>query len=337
MWNRWIETRKENIHLEYNKVRKKVKEESRRLISQEQNNIAKLSKTNPKKFWQYIKSKSTSSTNIGDLKWVDKNGIERAAETDAEKASALEEFFSSVFTKEGEQDFENLQNKTVKEKMTELVLTKEMILLKLSKLKIDKSPGVDLLHPRVLFECREVLALPLMIIFNKSLSTGCVPDDWKKAEVVALYKKGSRSDRGNYRPVSLTCICCKIQESFIRDHVMNFVLQNKFLSNKQYGFVKGRSTMLQLLHMLDKWTDYLEDGGQIDAIYTDFEKAFDKVPHKRLISKLKSYGINAQLVSWVQNFLLNRKQLIRVNQSGVKSQAVSHKAVSWDLFCLFYI
>ena len=73
---------------------------------------------------------------------------------------------------------------------------------------------------------------------------------------------------------------------------MQHLLVNKMLSNSQYGFIKGRSTMLQLLHLLDKWTEYLEQGGQIDAVYTDFEKAFDKVPHKRLISKLKSYGLS---------------------------------------------
>jgi len=70
---------------------------------------------------------------------------------------------------------------------------------------------------------------------------------------------------------------------------MSYLLQNNLIGNKQYGFISGRSSMLQLLHMLDDWTDCLEKGGQIDAIYTDFEKAFDKVPHQTLISKLYSY------------------------------------------------
>jgi len=77
---------------------------------------------------------------------------------------------------------------------------------------------------------------------------------------------------------------------------MNYLLENNLglLSNRQYGFIKGRSIMLHLLHMLDKWTEYLEKGGQINTspIYSDFEKAFDKVPHKRLISKLQSYGLH---------------------------------------------
>ena len=83
---------------------------------------------------------------------------------------------------------------------------------------------------------------------------------------------------------------------------MQHLLANKLLNNSQYGFVKGRSTMLQLLHMLDKWTECLEQGGQIDAIYTDFEKAFDKVPHKRLLSKLKSYGLSEIIINWIKDF-----------------------------------
>jgi len=142
----------------------------------------------------------------------------------------------------------------------------------LGNLKIDKSPGLDHLHPRVLFETREVLAYPLCLIYKKCLSLGMLPSDWKLAEVTAIYKKGPKSDRGNYRPVSLTSVCCKILEQLIRDHMMAHLLGNGLISNKQYGFINGRATSLQLLHMLDKWTEYLEDGGQIDALYGDFEK-----------------------------------------------------------------
>ena len=72
-------------------------------------------------------------------------------------------------------------------------------------------------------------------------------------------------------------------------------MKNKLLSNRQYGFIKGRSTLLQLLNMLETWTHDLDSGGQIDAIYTDFEKAFDKVPHKRLLNKIRSYGFSQRI------------------------------------------
>jgi len=94
---------------------------------------------------------------------------------------------------------------------------------------------------------------------------------------------------------------------------MEHFITNNLFSKKQFGFITGRSTVLQLLNILDKWTASLEEGGCIDAIYTDFEKAFDKVPHKRLISKLQSYGISADIISWIKDFLCNRRQRVRID------------------------
>ena len=98
---------------------------------------------------------------------------------------------------------------------------------------------------------------------------------------------------------------------------MEYLLKNKLLSNRQYGFIKGRSTLLQLLNMLDKWTHGLESGGQIDAIYTDFEKAFEKVPHKRLLNKIRSYGFPRELTNWIEALLLGRKYRVRINIFGL--------------------
>jgi len=98
---------------------------------------------------------------------------------------------------------------------------------------------------------RDVIKYPLFLIYSKSLQLGVLPYEWKLAEVTAIYKKGSKSDRSNYRHISLTSVCCKIMEAIIRNHIMRYLLENNLISNKQYGFITGRSTMLQLLHMLD--------------------------------------------------------------------------------------
>jgi len=143
-----------------------------------------------------------------------------------------------------------------------------------------------------------------------------VPLDWRSAIVTALYKKGSRTDVSNYRPVSLTCITCKRMESLVRDHLMKFFLSNKLFSNCQYGFI---STVLQLLHILDKWTKLLDEGRQVDVIYTNFEKAFDKVSHKRLLSKLRSYGVREDLIEWIKGFLVHRRHQVRVSSQPKKS------------------
>jgi len=115
-----------------------------------------------------------------------------------------------------------------------------------------------------------------------------LPDEWKLGHVTAVYKKRNKDDPSNYRPISLTSIISKLMESIIRNHITEFFFQNSYFSNKQYGFIKGRSTVLQLLKIMDNWTAQLDSGGQVDVIYTDFAKAFDTVPHRRLLLKVKT-------------------------------------------------
>ena len=108
-------------------------------------------------------------------------------------------------------------------------------------------------------------------------------------------------------------------ESIVRDIIMDNFLSSDFFSDNQYGFIKGRSTVIQLLKIMDEWTYNVDQGIQIDIIlYTDFEKAFDKVPHQGLISKLEAYNLNNTLLLWIQDFLCNRKQRVIVN--GTYSQ-----------------
>ena len=149
------------------------------------------------------------------------------------------------------------------------------------------------------------LAIPLNIIFNKSLESSEIPAEWKKGKITALFKKRSKKVASNYRPVSLTSIVCKCLEKIVRERIIRFMKNEKLFSNRQYGFISGRSTQLQLLEVLDKWTEALDKGHSIDCVYMDYAKAFDTVPHRRLLYKLSRYGINPKAVSWIENFLGN--------------------------------
>ena len=192
-----------------------------------------------------------------------------------------------------------------------------MVLDALKGINTNKSCGPDMLHPRLLAELADTIASPVAILFNATLKHGVLPKDWKQAFVTPIYKKGSRHLPENYRPISLTSILCKIMERFIRDNIITHLLDEKLLSSKQYGFITGRSTTTQLLYYLDECVKKIATGGNVDAIYLDFSKAFDTVPHRRLLGKLEAYGIHGNTLNWIKGFLFDRTQEVVVN--GAKS------------------
>ena len=145
----------------------------------------------------------------------------------------------------------------------------------------------------------------------------------KKANITPIHKKGPKHQVANYHPISLTSILCKIMEKITRDALVEHMEDNEFFTAHQHGFRKGRSCATQLIEVLEEWTDNLDKHNSIDAIYLDFQKAFDTVPHKRLIYKLKSYGVAGNVLGWIENFLQDRKQRVVLNGSNSKWSPVT--------------
>ena len=298
-------TRNYNMYVRY---RNQVKWECRKAKRLREHKLAKDAKSNPKAFFQYVKSKTKQVESISNL--VKADGT--LTENDKEKAEVLNEFFGSVFTSE---DVSNVpvfihSNENI---LSDFSVREEEMRTRLRALKVSKSPGPDGIHPRILRELSDELAYPLTVLLNKSLVEGRLPTAWKTAEVRPIFKKGAKSSPGNYRPVSLTSVVCKVFEGFIRDQMYDHMINNNILSKNQYGFCKGRSCITQLLSTIHDWFQYLDRGIPVDAIYLDFRKAFDTVPHKRLLSKLWGYGVRGQVLKWVEDFLSDRYQYVSVN------------------------
>ena len=313
LWKKYMRSRDPVVFKQYKSARNVVCKEIKKVLKKHQLQIAKQSKKNPKMFWKYINSRRKGRSEIGDLKSNDIYGNELLITSDEDKANALGQFFSSVFTNETQTIYDTQDINSKYAGGTNIYFTEHNVLTKLENLTLTKSPGPDTLHPRILYEIRHEIVQPLKILFETSYTTGMLPSDWRSANITAIYKKGNKKEPCNYRPVSLTSIVCKIMESIVRDFVMEHLLTHGFFSDKQYGFIKGRSTVLQLLKILDDWTSQLDSGTQIDVIYTDFEKAFDKVPHHALICKLRAYGFNDTLIQWLQDFLCKRIQRVGIN------------------------
>ncbi|CAM4529784.1 unnamed protein product [Lepidochelys kempii] len=182
--------------------------------------------------------------------------------------------------------------------------------------------GPDALHPRVLKELAAVIAEPLAIIFENSWRSGEVPDDWKKANVVPIFKKGKKEDPGNYRPVSLTSVPGKIMEQVLKESILKHLHERKVIRNSEHGFTKGRSCLTNLIAFYDEITGSVDEGKAVDVLFLDFSKAFDMVSHSILVSKLK-YGLDECTIRWVESWLDCRAQRVVINGSMSRWQPVS--------------
>ena len=225
-------------------------------------------------------------------------------------AEVLNEYFSSVFTTE---DISSLPVPFTKfegnksEHLGQLFVTPVMIANKIKKMKDNKSPGVDGIPPKLLKEIVEQISTPL------AKEEGIVPSEWKEANITPLFKKGSRNKPENYRPVSLTSVVCKLLETLIRDHMVEFLVKYNLINTSQHGFLKARSCLTNLLCFFEEITKWVDDGSPVDVVYLDFQKAFDKVPHQRLILKLKARGIGNNVINWIEKWLTHRRQRVIVD------------------------
>ena len=293
---------------DYVTIRNEVNKETRIAQKNKEVTVAKQAKTNPKALFNYISSKTKPKEAISDLEKPDGT----LTENDDEKSQVLCDFFSSVFVKENVDNIPSFERE-VENSLSDLTVSDGDMLNILKSLNVNKSPGPDGVHPKLLKELCNELCHPLKLLFDKSMNEGRLPKCWKEAEVRPIFKKGKKSAPGNYRPVSLTAVVCKVFEKFIRNALCKHFIDNNLLSEEQFGFCQGRSCTTQLLVTLNEWMQSLDKKVPLDAAYLDFRKAFDSVPHKRLLTKLKGYGVTGKVLDWVQDFLSNRNQFVCIN------------------------
>ena len=145
-----------------------------------------------------------------------------------------------------------------------------------------------------------------------SIDSGTCPLLWKKADITPIYKKGDASQVSNYRPISLLPAMCRLFERILADDINFHLHHNRLITDAQYGFVKGRSTELQLLNCSKMWINAIDSNKFVDTVYIDFSKAFDTVSHRKLLHKLTNYGISGNILQWFSSFLCNRKQRVKI-------------------------
>ena len=197
--------------------------------------------------------------------------------------------------------------------ITDIDFSEKDIIDAIDELKNNSASGPDGLAAIFLKKCKNSLSKPLFQLWRKCLDQGVTPSKLKEAHIIPVHKGGHQGLAVNYRPVALTSHLIKIFEKVIRNYIVEFLEKENKFNDTQYGFRAGRSCLCQLLSHYDRIVDILENGSNVDAIYLDFAKAFDRVDHGIVLKKLSLLGIRGKILQWLKSFLSSRTQMVMVN------------------------
>ena len=294
-------------------MRNKVTRELRRA---NKSYFQKINPKKPKEFWRAIKYLSKQQSSIPTL--GDEDGNE--ALTGSQKADMLNKFFSNCFNRLraplkdwSESDF-NLPD----DPPDELLCNEDTVCELLASLDISKSSGPDGISAKVLKHTALSIAPSVTQLFNLSIKNGRVPRGWKLSTIP---KSGRSHSPDSYRPISLLSVLSKVLEKHIHTLMFNHLKQHYPLSDCQWGFRNGRSTVSALLSTIHYWLQLMESGMDVCAVFLDYRKAFDSVPHAPLMKKLQDIGLHTNLLAWLFDYLTLRKQQVVVD--GATSSQVT--------------
>ena len=280
----------------------------------------KLNPKNPKEFWKAIKYLSKKQSSIPTL--VDEDGKEAA--NGLQKANMLNSFFSKCFNRSSAplKDWSETDIRPNHDELPdELICDEDSVYDLLATLDVSKSSGPDGISGKMLKHTAVSIASSVTQLFNQSIQSGRVPRGWKLSSVVPIPKSKKTHSPDNYRPISLLSILSKVLEKHIHNVIFEHLTRHHPLSDCQWGFRSGRSTVSALLSTVHHWLQLMESGKDVCAVFLDYQKAFDSVPHAPLMKKLQDIGIHTNLLTWLYDYLTLRKQQVVVD--GEASDQVS--------------
>ena len=317
-WSKWRDERSDENWRQYVEARNESVRINREERYKYEKGIMEKCKSDPKLFYGHINGKMKKKESIVRLD-VDGVVYDRAKDM----SEVMNKCFQKVFTEEGE--FERQSVDMERGELRNVEVCKSDVSKLMENLDVSKAPGPDGVSNWILKECRGQLVDRIHSLLAVSLDKGIVPKDWKRANIVPIYKAGSRSNPLNYRPVSLTCVVGKMCERLVKDAWVKYLEERNILTDRQFGFRSGSSCTSNLLAFYSRVIDEVQErDGWVDGVYLDLKKAFDKVPHKRLLWKILQYGgVGGRLLDWMKDYLKDREMRTVIRSESSKWLKVS--------------
>ena len=222
----------------------------------------------------------------------------------------------------GEDIFDGTGSPENSNSLEDITFSSEDIIKAIDEISPTSAAGPDGFPAILLKACKTPLSIPLEILWRNSLNQGTIPQLFKTAHIVPIHKGGSKGVAKNYRPVALTSHLIKVFEKVLRSHIIRHMEEFNLFNPRQHGFRIGRSCLSQLIAHLDNIMHELEQGRNVDVVYLDFSKAFDKVDFLITLRKINALGIKGKVGKWIKCFLTGRTQAVLVDGEKSKQSAV---------------
>ena len=304
----------------YDKAYKRCKNKLNNLIKETKQEYFrdKLSNAkNSKESWRTINELLNKKPKTSEIKELDING--QLITDDDKIAEAFNQYFSTIGSTLSDKITDNCTDPM--NFVTPLdcsifnftSITLQETIGALNEIKTKKSPGLDGISIRLLKDASNIVAGPLVNIFNVSLQRAIFPNDWKLAKVTPIFKEGNKADCENYRPISVISAVAKLFEKLVYLQLSSFLRLNGILVEQQSGFRQQHSTETALLSSTNEWLFNMDRGLLSGVLFLDLKKAFDTIDHHILLSKLELYGIKGTSLKWFESYVSGRSQICSVN------------------------
>ena len=286
-------------------------EKKKKAVYEHEKKVALQYASNKQSFWKYVNSKLKTNHIANTFKGPNDEAIYHGNDI----SESFNDYFSTAFSNLGVsgRDYHSIAVNQTYDSMILPCFSPENVFKVLNTLPNSGTVDIDNLSYVILKKVAFFLSPILSKLFNLSFQTATIPDGWRLVMITPIHKSGAKNVISNYRPVAISSVVCRVMERIVRESIVTYCLDNEIIHSSQHGFLPGKSTETAGLSFFDFLCRNADLSYNIDVLFLDYKKAFESVPHDRLVSKMVKYGFDDVLLKWIRNYFNDRKQMVIYN------------------------